>query len=78
MWRDVDELVDWLDQQPPGEAVRIARLLADRKTTGALRDFADHIVYVETRRVSYAEAAEQLGLSRKQVMHAVERVNRAA
>lgn len=78
MWRDVDELLGWLDQQPPGDAVRIARLLADRRTTGALRDFADRVVYAETRSTSYAEVCERLGLSRKQVMHAVERVHKAA
>lgn len=74
-WRDVDELLDWLGSQPPAEGVRLARLLADTKTAGALREFADQVVFQMTRSATYNEVASSLGQSRKQVMKAVERVH---
>lgn len=72
-WRDVGELVTWLNEQPPGEAVRLARLLADTKTAGALREYADRLVFGATREATYREVATALGLSYKQVMAAAER-----
>jgi len=77
MWRDVDELMAWLADQPPADAVRLARLLADTKTAGALRAHADRVVYDMTRAATYNEVATALGQTRKQVMKAVERVSAA-
>lgn len=75
MWSTMDELLAWLANQPPADAVRVARLLADTKTAGALREYADDVVYDMTREATYVEVATALGQSRKQVMKAVERVN---
>ncbi len=73
MWNTADDLVAWLAERPPATGVRLARLLADTKTAGALREFADQIVFDMTREATYDEVAKALGQSRKQVMHAVER-----
>lgn len=73
MWQSADELVAWLAEQPPANAVRLARLLADTKTAGALRTYADRVVYDMTRAATYDEVGKALGQTRKQVMKAVER-----
>lgn len=72
-WQTADELLAWLGELPPAEAVRVARLLADTRTAGVLREYADEIVYTATRTAKSAEVEAALGLSRKQVMKAVER-----
>jgi hypothetical protein len=72
-WRSLDELLAWLAERPPAEAVRLSRLLADTKTAGALREYADRIVYDMTREATYKRVGEELALGRKQVMSAVER-----
>lgn len=75
MWRTSDELIAWLAEQSLADQVRIARLLADTKTAGALRQFADKVVYDMTRAATYDDVAAALGQTRKQVIKAVERRN---
>jgi hypothetical protein len=76
-WQSTEELLAWLAELPPAEAIAKARLLADTKTAGALRAFADELVFAATRDVTYSEAKDALGLSLKQVEKAVERRYRA-
>jgi hypothetical protein len=74
-WQTTDDLLAWLDELSPADAVRVSRLLADTKTAGALRVYADRVVYDMTRVGTYNEVAEALGSTRKQIMKAVERQN---
>jgi hypothetical protein len=77
-WQSTEELLAWLAGLPPAEAIAKARLLADTKTAGALRAFADELVFSWTREATYGDAATELGLSLKQVEKAVERRYRAS
>lgn len=72
-FRSVDDVLAWLDGQDAGDAVRLARLLADTATAGALREYADRLIYDMTREATYAQVRKALGVSPKQVMRAVER-----
>lgn len=76
-WQSTDDLLAELAKLPPADAIRVARLLADTKTAGALRAFADEMVFSWTREATYGDAATELGLTRKQVEKAVERRYRA-
>lgn len=68
---DLPSLLAWLDELRPADRVHLARLLADRATTGDLARYADATVYEMTRAASREAAAMELDMSVRAIQRAI-------
>jgi hypothetical protein len=68
---DLPTLLAWLNDLSPVDRVRVARVIGDTKTIGAVAPVADAVVYDMTRTASREEVAARLGTSVRAVQRAV-------
>lgn len=66
----------WVAAMPPGERMRMAAVIADKRTASLMTRIRQETAYAETRTRTHAEASAELGVSRKRLAELIADHNR--